>query len=376
MLISLDMKYQVICIILSHLLFGHILAFASDDVYSKLKFGPEWTFTLRRTGIIDDFDRDELREKKKEIWIQYKKLCQNSKKCTVSGQKYYENFSVSFANGLNIEITDDPGVIEVKSNIHSLTEFQKLLPFVQLNVFDQFKKIKMTPHEREGAGHVNIDLNYFKDKPLLLYNFIVDFYNHPGLGLVLNSDSANSEDANYLNHFLERKHMHAAGFMWILYELPREIEKLGHSLSQKNSKVNSSDVISTFIQVLSQKYIALGLRSVSGGVFSDKSRMEVRVLRPQATALDYQLVLEIFSARIKYLSQQSEPLKLKPISSIDDGWVALGQYMDYIENAGLDYNKYKSLMPDVWRELNPKSFIRSNQKNNNRTEKIKCEGLF
>lgn len=81
-----------------------------------------------------------------------------------------------------MNVSFDPGVFEVKAKPLSLTIWKKYQNLVQEAIFDNFAKIGFFPHEREGAGHINIGLGYFKNKAQLLRNFMVDFYNSPGVG--------------------------------------------------------------------------------------------------------------------------------------------------------------------------------------------------
>lgn len=340
---------------------------------TEIKYGPEWTFTLRRTGPIDSLDAMDLSANKRKIWQQFKKLCNKTSKCTVTDQVYTENFKVAFENGLVIEVTNDPGVIEVKSTPNSLSEITQLRSFIQKNIFDQFKEIRMMPHEREGAGHTNIDLNYFQDKPLLLYNFIVDFYNHPGVGVVLSSLSANKSDARYIDQMEETLWDFDHVFNFHFKTFKSDVAELQRKLLSQKSKVKTSDVISVFNKILNAKYVALGIRDVGGKNMSSKSRLEFRALRPQANALEYQLVLEIIEARINHLKSFNYPLTLAP-NKIEDGWVALGQYADYLEESGLEYERYLSLMPKTWRKLNKGNFVRGFNSKDHISSK--CEGIF
>jgi len=351
--------------------FCFLSVFAQDQLIpAKLKYGPEWTFTLSRTGPVSNLDVFPYRKK---IWEQFKKHCKQSQICTVSDQLLVEDFKVTFKNGWVIEVASDPGVLEVKSMPNSLREITEMREFIQKNVFDQFKKIKMIPHEREGAGHTNIDLNYFLDKPLLLYNFIVDFYNHPGLGVVLNSLSANEEDARYIDQMSEWHWAFDHVFNFHFKSFKGDVAMLQKKLQSRKSNVQIYDVINVFNKILNAKYVALGIRDVDSKSLNPKSRLEFRALRPQANAFDYQLVLEIIEARINYLKSFNHPITLAPVK-IDDGWLALGQYTDYLEESGLDYERYKSLMPDLWRDLNKSNFIRDTKLKHHIV--MKCEGIF
>jgi len=335
---------------------------------ADLKYGPEWTFTVKKTGDLTEEELDLVLEKLpvlKKIFINH---CRQTRLCTVTDLTFTDDIEVVFKNGMIIRIENDPGVIEIQAEPMSLKQIKKYSNFIQQNIFDVLSKAKLYPHEREGAGHINIDLNYFSDKPLLLYNFIIDFFNHPGLGIVLNSMTANKTDAPYFDQIesqlksendepsADSRFTNYLAFKKILTQFTKQIQKNSRNLS-------TEEVLEMFNTLLHEKYIALGIRGLNSfnsiyGPLLPTSRLEVRVLRPQATAFDYQLVLEIFESRIQYLSQLTTPLVLKPIKPIHDGYIALGQYADYLEESGLNLERYKSLLPQAWRDLDSKNYIR------------------
>lgn len=71
-----------------------------------------------------------------------------------------------------------------------------------------------------------------------------------------------------------------------------------------------NDFIYAVGALLGEKYVALGLRSVSTiietkiGDLVAAARMEMRTLRPQKNMKDFILTLELIETRIKYLSNE------------------------------------------------------------------------
>jgi len=358
-----------------------------DKLTEELHHGPEWTFTLHRTDPVhDDLYSSDLYMRKRQVWDYYVKYCAKTRLCTVDkaadSPLIYGNFKVSFKNGLKIEITNDPGVIEIKAVKFTKNFIQSNVQFIEDNVFQVMKKHGLVPHEISGSGHNNIDLNYFKNKPLLLYNFIVDFYNNPAVGIVLNSLANNREYARDLNQMKEMlfaltgfEHVHFARDLDLIYT---NTEKLFQKFKTQPTKIKASDVIRHFWTVLNYKYVALGIRGDldSSAHITEQSRLELRTLRPQESAEQYLLVLDFIEERLKYLETLQEPLKLEIAPIYEDGWNILGDYAAYLAEAKMSFDKYKPLMPEVWRGLNPKQFVRSIKFKNNKNIKLSCEGIF
>lgn len=320
-------------------------AFAEDAV---LQYGPEWTFTSEELIPAKAIDlKEQVRGRLSHELADY---CAKTKRCTHTripsdGALFRE--TVSFTGGLVVEITQDPGVFEVKSTPKSLAEWKALKTEVQSGIFDVFKKQNLVPHEREGAGHLNIGLKYFENNPTLLRNFIVDFYNNPGVGLVLNSLADNDAYASYLD------------------KLPTyafQTMRANLTAIDAKSSLSTHEVLQAF-NYLINKYVALGIRGASvqpevspTGLYphyqlTPISRLEIRTLRPQANMNDFIKVIEIFEARIRYREKYLGKIPLKEPKRFTDAWDALQEFAKYLDEAGLDWTKYKSLMPEVWRNL-------------------------
>lgn len=322
----------------------HTVVSANSDVPI---YGPEWTFTNEALIKIQDFHaRGPYLAK---VMAQFKTICNRTKGCR------YDSKSNEFIyeNGLRLVITSDPSVIEVKAEPMSLADWEKNQDFVQKHLFDEFAKIGLYPHEREGAGHLNLGLDYFWSRPLLARNFIADFFNHPGVGTVLNSLTANFEDAPYMAELLKGEGMNDDFY-------PSDYTNALEELAKVDSKLESShlfrDYMSAFMKFMSHKYIALGIRGIS---YDEDWRLEIRPIRPQQTMKDFVDVIRIFEARIKYLERNhNTPIPFAQPLSIQDGWVALGQFADYLEEAGLNWKDFKNLMPEMWRNLDERQFIR------------------
>lgn len=352
-------SFAFIAILIAFQLSHVSMSLAADE----LIFGPELTFTNDRILKSETLDR---KEELIAVAGPIKRICSKTGKCTVELGLFGEIKSLQIHEGPTLYFTADPGVIEIKATPQTLKEWSRHKEIIQEALFDAFAEIGVKPHEREGAGHLNIGLHYFEKHPMALRNFIVDFYNHEGVGTVLNSLEANREDAPYLSQ------MKKIETQYVEKSFRKNLEAL-----DKIENLKAQDVAAAFGPTITKvKYRALGIRETkfwygTGSVplglsihdtISSSSRLEVRVLRPQASMADFIKVMEIFEARIQYLKKFRSPIELNPVRPINDGWVALGQFADYLKEAGLDWKNYKSLMPAVWRDLPEQNFIRNDVK--------------
>lgn len=368
MLFDQSMKYIISALVLPSLkgivltifLTGVVRAEPSE-IGTDLIYGPEWTFTASDIGkglneskylkkILDQLLSENKKHKKfKSIGADF-----DDPSSPISHDNKLYDITLTTLDGVRIAITTDPGVLEVQVSPLSLKQWKKKSKFFQEYIFDVMKNAGLAPHEREGAGHINIGLGYFESKPELVERFIIDYLNNPGVGVVLNSLSANFGDAPSIEQYLKQQEYTPADI--------QEFSSEAHNMRilPISTFKNNYYKWSSLFKYLNEKYTAIGLRDYS--YMTERllrtTRLEMRQLRPQQSMSDYIKALEIFEARIKYLEKQRGLPPLN-IQSITDGWVFLGQFANYLEEAGLDVKNFKSLMPEAWRELPFSNYIRT-----------------
>jgi hypothetical protein len=326
---------------------------------SELIFGPEWTFT--NSEMLEDTSYSYHGPAMINYYAYIKNKFQNH-----AAIQYIESTGsqviISLHSGKKIFVGSDEGVLEVQVSPMSLNEWKQNQAFMQDIVFNSMKAVGLTPHEREGAGHVNIGFNYFLDRHGLAEKFIIDYLNHPGLGIVLNSLTANQEDArNPLEHMISRNEIKNVPNLKIKFL--DSIQKLKFMPIMKIKKMDSNNILS----YLFKKFVAIrlhgriNLQQSNVDLTHTSTRFEMRQIRPQTSMKDYILLLQLFELRIKYLEKITSEIRTDRIFTIGknmDGWEALGQFADYVEEAGLNFKDYKYLLPKVWRELPVHKFIR------------------
>lgn len=349
-------KFSVKLLISILTLFGALLL-SNTSAAEELIYGPEWTFTNQELLEAHEYStalRNEIFEKVfKKIDAHYAKLCR-SMGCEYNKLKN----TMTLDSGITIQFTEDGGVVEIKTTPMSLEMWKKHQDFFQEHVFNVLAKMGLTPHEREGAGHLNIGLKYFETKPLLFRNFIVDFYNHPGLGTVLNSLQANMHDARYIADMMVNGESPIEITPEKLKNIHKNLAKLDAS-PQLQSVQNYKDSALSFTD---RKTVALRVHN-SYDKPTYTWRAEIRTLRPQQNMGDFISAIEIFEANIKYIEKNfKEPIVLLQPQKVTDGWKALGEFADYIDRTGLKWQNYRHLMPAMWRDLDEKNFIRGNNR--------------
>jgi len=344
----------------------------AQEPTKALIYGPEWTFTSPEIVKGATFETyDTIKQKFRKSVEAY---------CRASGKCHADNLSqgirkIQFENQVTVFISRDEGVFEVQATPLTLEKWQEQEKIFQLAIFNSMKSAGQIPHERIGGGHLNIGLAFFLDKPLLLRNFIVDFYNHPGLGVVLNSLSENAAYSAYLDqasklqkdHFIKQlallDQIKNPDFFDVVYHLGQALQNQMLALTIKNFDDNSDIVPEKMSRASFKKQFKI----------SPTLRMEIRALRPQANMSSFVQVMQIFDSKIETLASIKKPIALQKPKPIIDGWKALGQFADYLESSGLDWKNYRNLMPKLWQNLPEENFIRGQVKI---PQKKICRRLF
>lgn len=340
--------------VLFFLLLALVLSFGAGSTSiaqtPAIKFGPEWTFfsdvTLR--DLLNQLTPEAKVAYVNQLDNHFQSVCAKIPKCRFETNRSGYILVLIFEDGFELKIGRDPGVIEVGASPLTLREWRKKAAFVQTHLFDELKKLGYAPHATMGAGHVNIGLEYFKNDLLLLRNFIIDFYNHPGVGWAMNTDDENRRNARFLHQMDERER---------------------NFLQKRHTEMNLEnptfpDLVKAF-RAITEKYVALGLRETVAvdnplpynvHEIGPETRLEDRTLRPQANMQNYILVLEILQARIYHLRKLKKPLVLAPPRQKNEPLQALREWAQFIEEMGLPLERYRPLLTPQWQKIPVSSY--------------------
>jgi hypothetical protein len=337
-------------------------------------FGPEWTFTNAELLKSWQYTIDEELER---VFVHLRKKFKNVRRIKRI-RLVNEKIEIELADRSQIFIATDPGVIEVQTEPKTTKQWKNERDFYQKYIFDSMKELGLEPHEREGAGHINIGLRYFLEHEGLGQRFLADYFNYPGVGIALNSLTANSVDAKTIEDHLKQLMTNKK-----LDNLENLLDSL-YSLKLEPQMKFSATQGTHILKYLLNKFVAIGIRGVKKedqllenlNLDQDESRFEMRQVRPQQSMSDYIKLIELFEARIKLLEQMHGPIKVVRAMSPSDGWEILGHFADYVEEAGLEFKDYRSLLPKIWQDLPMEKFIRTPFDNGYFNARLYCRDMF
>ena len=269
-------------------------------------------------------------------------------------------------NGWWFTYENDPGVLEVQMNPMSVEDFKKYASDIQDAIFVTAANSGLFPMEFLGGGHINISTQPFKDNPLLLRNFLADYWNHNELAMGCLSYNTNSavplcmQDDKYLrnmqglfNRFDRLFEIGELSPIVLIEALIRDLDK---------NRTRSFDVFRGQWGRPSearQKHTDLTLSQIKN---ISNGRIEIRAVRPQKSIYRWIKQIELIEARINYLAQFKHPIPLRPKVPIQypvtgnairkatltppiDVQEALKSYYLYITESGLNWEDYKE---DLW----------------------------
>ncbi|MGH1468804.1 MAG: hypothetical protein ACRBBP_07995, partial [Bdellovibrionales bacterium] len=216
--------------------------------------------------------------------------------CVVKGRR------VTLPNGFWFEITTDLWALEVKTKPVSLEEFKNLQEPLQNLVWSAANQADVRPHDRLGGGHIHLDIeSHFGKDRLAFRNFIVDLANRPEL--FMGAFGFNYFNAPPLALFGQEA---LDGFKEVLHNFDThpdlEIKDLMHEINHFYSTLKNPVVGGT-----SEKFHAVNLTHFDLGALGT---VELRGFRPQLNALHTELLMEIFTGRIRELKKRRTPLLL------------------------------------------------------------------
>lgn len=240
-----------------------------------------------------------------------------------------------------LDFKGDFGVLEVTNRQFPLEEYNEWLEeYIQDHLLYPLKKagfrdgfffmgdhISLGLHEGFGTAS-GLDL-------LRVRNFIVDFINHSELyfGAFLYDPITGNGPV------LES----AAQRAWFADELNSLDEKL------MAGNLNESDFSEFWNRLFQGKNYALRLHR---GMYT--GRIEIRSMRVRKRAAALRLVLELLQARVDVLARVQEPIPFLNVGPIQSFGQGVAQFHQYVVGSGLDWNRYRQILPQVWQMSSPR----------------------
>lgn len=294
-------------------------------------------------------------------------------------------------NGWSFTITKDPGVIEVRMSPMTAHRYRLFAQDIQDAIFASANNIGLIPWDYLGGGHINIGLLELYDHPLLLRNFIVDFYNHPSLSMgIFNYDTNNALPLQMLQPgILER-------FLRVIAQFDRnyyqETESFLFDL-YKNLHISKGDPYKKHWKNSNEgryKHVALSFVSFGGTNIESETRMEVRSVRPQKSMDVFVRQIELLQGRMDYLSHFSEPIPLRTEFPLQEhspeihaeqppieAQTALQEFYVYVKQSGKNWQDHRDYLWPQWvkdgelEKFEKSQFFIENERKN-LTERNKC----
>ncbi len=328
------------------------------------QFGPEFSFPLN------------LGDKSHQLYIDH--LRQHLVEGQPEGSKFSEHYKEASTdavftspNGWWFEAGRDKGVIEVRMKPLRVDEAQIYASDIQDAIFASAYHLEFYPGLFVGGGHINIDLSYFFDNPVLLRNFIVDFVNHNELSLgIFNYDTHNASPIIFsgtylaLNQVLKDFDQRLLMFQNHPIDFKKNVIKeflLKLNLALVSSSRNAEVAWET-LQFTNRKLTAISFdEAISNG---NSARIEIRSVRPQWSFDMWIRQISLLRDRIFYLKktfpgvliplqprvpllilENKADIKLKPPI---DPQLALESFYKYVTEAGQVWSDHRDYIWPSW----------------------------
>jgi len=311
-------------------------------------YGPEFTFT----------HNGSVPPEKMALYLNH--LRNHLIKNQPQGAKFSEKMSTystfTSPNGWWFEVTNNPGVIEIRMSPLTVADTRRFKDDIQDAIFVSAANVELFPWDYLGGGHMNFDTRIFGGSVLLARNFLVDFWSHSELSMgILNYDTNNAmplalygdDEIAGIKAVIARADAGAYGkgeaaiqaFFYDINKIQYEGKnRLGGSGRGKHHDLN----------------------------LNHRGRVEIRSVRPQANMDVWLNQIELIENRINnHLRHIKKPLPFQfkvpvqePLSLGEpvnhrlvppvDPQRALSSFYRYVSEAGLDWKDHRSYIWPPW----------------------------
>ncbi len=344
------------------LLLQSALCLANDDFLAGPKFGYEFTFAVNEpTYHVLDFTQ------------QVKTHLVDNQPEGAKFQYMEMNRTFSSPEGWNFVIGTDPEVFEVTGSPHTVAQFRSFSSNMQDAIFVSAYNKNYFPGLYLGGGHINIDVRYFLDHPILLRNFLVDFVNHVELSMGIFNYDTNNATPLVFSPFYE-------AFVKVISDFDLKVP----SLLQDPSSEKNADAVQALLTDLNTRlpqtpkpdHLKWEGKSGNLGKYSAISfseavqrtpaaRIEIRSVRAQWSMDVWVRQISLFKNRLLYLhktyGEQLIPIDPKPLMLPPqdgnhrliydppiDPEMALKNFYFYVEESGESWWDHRDYMWPGW----------------------------
>ncbi len=235
--------------------------------------------------------------------------------------------------GWSFRLTQDADALEVLADPVTTDQYKgEIGERLQKQVFDLAEESGFHVHRKTeyfSQGHINLDLNFFKENPLLLRNFIVDQLNHSEFANgVLSNDQYNAES---------------------LVKSSKKRNKIA-KIIQSYDEAESRD-ITVFMKELNSlfhKMSQLGLRHTVDNKTS--ARIEVRAHRAQRDMNEFIKLIDLYDGRLEYLMTLKSPIEFENKAVEKDPKKQLIRFRNYVEESQKNFNDFYEILPEKYQQ--------------------------
>ena len=305
----------IIRLLLSLLLLMPFKVLALDII-----FGPEFTFAPEDGGDPNIPERDAL---VRWMWNHLVKNQSAGAKFSKRDLDNGEYIWFQSPNGWSFTVSVDPGVIEIQMKPMTVEMFEHFKNDIQDAIFASASNIRFFPSEFTGGGHINMNCAEFRKNPLLFRNFVVDLYNHNELFMGVFGYDTNNAIPWYLKN-------RTGPFAEVIRKFDNgdygsDFEKFATALQSALSTsadrfIRLWDIRPPDIQMREPKLRSEKSHMVNFDKIITQDRLEIRAIRPQASADMWVRQIRLFKQRLEYLAKLDRGIPIEvlvPVAGID-----------------------------------------------------------
>jgi hypothetical protein len=299
----------------------------------------------------------------------------------------------------------------------SVATAKKYASDIQDAIFVSAYNINRFPQAFAGGGHINVGTLQLTAHPLLLRNFLMDFYNHNELSLGIFSYDTNNAMAFDLqrpgikNQILKEfsDFDSTSPSKTEIEFLFNQLEKIQSGDTDEYSKhwyADESEEERLHADTDFPRYLPRGSKGHALSLFYARAilkerdrRLEFRAVRPQKDFFTYIDQIELIQARIQFLAKFDRAIPYQPLVDIFDDALtepqnyllsppvdpqsALQAFYTYVTESGQDWSRHRNYVWPDWSngdELNKfesSDWFQSRERNKkSQVRKRSCEGLL
>lgn len=328
-------------------------------------FGLEFTFTRedlvqegRSTGRRLDLASNP---RKAEVWLELRshleRVCAQRADCRLveTQDKHGRAVRLEYRDGFYFTIGLDVMVLESNAKPLTPSQFEKVLPRFEKDLFEPALALGLRPHARIGGGHIHISKQAFEGNALAFRNFFVDFQNRPELafgafGAHLGNSpplaALRSSQREALYKLLQEFDSEPKGWRKIW---PRRwtIEKLAHEIEKRVYTHSTNPQWGA-----PHYYQALNLNRLQKP--ADQATLEIRSFRPQESPRAFLLQTRLLEAWINKMKSLEEPIAYKAPSRIrEEPQEIVDSYAQLLRDLNLPFSEFRDLLPPHLRSFEP-----------------------